>query len=82
MDGFSVPLASDTPRTCQNEQWQGQQDSSKRKDLLEKKDGLLKVELSKYALLLGLVQGNLGNLGIQETVQFQSIQVISHYGIN
>lgn len=67
MDGSSAPSATDTPYTCQDEQWQNQQDPSKRKDLLEKEDGLLKVELSKYALLLGLEQGNLGNLGIQET---------------
>lgn len=72
--GHSTPLPGWTG--------QGQQDPSKRKDLLEKQVGLLKGELSKYALLLRLELGNLGNLGIQETVQFQSIQVISDYGIH
>lgn len=63
-DGLRVPF--DTLHTCQDQHWQGQQDASRRKDLLEKEDGLLKAELSKYAVL-ELEQGNLGNLGNQET---------------
>lgn len=60
-DGLKVPF--DTLHTCQDQNWQGQQDASRR---LEKEDGLLKAELSKYAVVR-LEQGNLGNLGNQET---------------